>query len=85
MRETSNPVFRSLPKQGGYAQFGTGFGAATDQQQMQQQMLAQQQAMMQPMATNANGIPDITQSGYVSPETMPAYQEGGGSYGMSGM
>lgn len=27
MRETSNPVFRSLPKQrGGYAQFGTGFG-----------------------------------------------------------
>lgn len=30
MRETSNPVFRSLPKQGGgYAQFGTGLGAAT--------------------------------------------------------
>ncbi|MBV9721942.1 MAG: Bax inhibitor-1/YccA family protein, partial [Mycobacterium sp.] len=31
MRETSNPVFRSLPKQrGGYAQFGTGVaGAAT--------------------------------------------------------
>ncbi|ABL02958.1 Bax inhibitor-1/YccA family protein [Mycobacterium ulcerans] len=28
MRETSNPVFRSLPKQrGGYAQFGTGAGA----------------------------------------------------------
>lgn len=24
MRETSNPVFRSLPKQGGYAQFGAG-------------------------------------------------------------
>jgi uncharacterized YccA/Bax inhibitor family protein len=24
VRETSNPVFRSLPKQGGYAQFGTG-------------------------------------------------------------
>ena len=25
MRETSNPVFRSLPRQqGGYAQFGTG-------------------------------------------------------------
>ncbi|MDD4868519.1 MAG: hypothetical protein PHQ28_15835, partial [Mycobacterium sp.] len=25
MRETSNPVFRSLPKQsGGYARFGTG-------------------------------------------------------------
>lgn len=30
MRETSNPVFRSLPKQrGGYAQFGSGAGAAT--------------------------------------------------------
>lgn len=29
MRETSNPVFRSLPKQGGYAQFGTGLGQAT--------------------------------------------------------
>lgn len=32
MRETSNPVFRSLPKQqGGYAQFGTGFAGATQQ------------------------------------------------------
>ena len=32
MRETSNPVFRSLPKQrGGYAQFGSGVaGAATE-------------------------------------------------------
>jgi len=29
VRETSNPVFRSLPKQGGYAQFGTGLGQAT--------------------------------------------------------
>jgi uncharacterized YccA/Bax inhibitor family protein len=30
VRETSNPVFRSLPKRGGYAQFGTGVaGAAT--------------------------------------------------------
>lgn len=29
MRETSNPVFRSMPKQGGYAQFGTGMGQAT--------------------------------------------------------
>ncbi len=29
MRETSNPVFRSLPKQqGGYAQFGTGVAGA---------------------------------------------------------
>ena len=32
MRESSNPIFRSLPKQqGGYAQFGTG-GAGTTQQ-----------------------------------------------------
>ena len=32
MRETSNPVFRSLPKQrGGYAQFGTGVGGAATQ------------------------------------------------------
>ncbi|WP_059017139.1 Bax inhibitor-1/YccA family protein [Mycobacterium sp. M26] len=29
MRETSNPIFRSLPnQQGGYAQFGTGVGGA---------------------------------------------------------
>jgi uncharacterized YccA/Bax inhibitor family protein len=35
VRETSNPIFRSLPKtQGGYAQFGTGAaGAATQQVQ----------------------------------------------------
>lgn len=33
MRETSNPVFRSLPKQqGGYAQFGTGAAGASAQQ-----------------------------------------------------
>ena len=32
MRESSNPVFRSLPKQrGGYAQFGTGVAGATQQ------------------------------------------------------
>ncbi|CAJ1494869.1 Bax inhibitor-1/YccA family protein [[Mycobacterium] kokjensenii] len=31
MRETSNPVFRSMPKQGGYAQFGTGMAGATQQ------------------------------------------------------
>ena len=32
MRESSNPVFRSLPKQqGGYAQFGTGMAGATRQ------------------------------------------------------
>jgi len=32
VRETSNPVFRSLPKQrGGYAQFGTGAAGATAQ------------------------------------------------------
>ena len=33
MRESSNPVFRSLPKgQGGYAQFGTGAAGAAAQQ-----------------------------------------------------
>ena len=33
MRETSNPVLRSLPKgQGGYAQFGTGAAGAAAQQ-----------------------------------------------------
>jgi len=33
VRETSNPVFRSLPKQqGGYAQFGAGAAGATAQQ-----------------------------------------------------
>lgn len=34
MRETSNPIFRSLPKQqqGGYAQFGTGAAGAAAQQ-----------------------------------------------------
>lgn len=32
MRESSNPVFRSLPKQqGGYAQFGTGMAGAAQQ------------------------------------------------------
>ncbi len=32
MRESSNPIFRSLPKQqGGYAQFGTGGSGATQQ------------------------------------------------------
>ena len=32
MRETSNPVFRSLPtQQGGYAQFGTGMAGAAQQ------------------------------------------------------
>lgn len=35
MRETSNPVFRSLPKQqGGYAQFGTGVAGASQQVQL---------------------------------------------------
>lgn len=36
MRETSNPVFRSLPKQGGYAQFGAGVAGATQHQQLNQ-------------------------------------------------
>ena len=32
MRESSNPVFRSLPRQqGGYAQFGTGYAAGAQQ------------------------------------------------------
>jgi uncharacterized YccA/Bax inhibitor family protein len=32
VRETSNPVFRSLPRQqGGYAQFGTGYAAGAQQ------------------------------------------------------
>jgi uncharacterized YccA/Bax inhibitor family protein len=32
VRESSNPIFRSLPKQqGGYAQFGTGVAGATQQ------------------------------------------------------
>ncbi len=36
MRETSNPVFRSLPRQrGGYAQFGTGLAGAGTQQAYQ--------------------------------------------------
>ncbi len=36
MRETSNPVFRSLPKQrGGYAQFGPGLAGAATQQTYQ--------------------------------------------------
>ncbi|MBV9321791.1 MAG: Bax inhibitor-1/YccA family protein [Mycobacterium sp.] len=36
MRETSNPVFRSLPKQrGGYAQFGSGVAGAATQQAYQ--------------------------------------------------
>ena len=38
MRESSNPVFRSLPKtQGGYAQFGSGAAAYGAQQTMSQQ------------------------------------------------
>jgi uncharacterized YccA/Bax inhibitor family protein len=36
VRETSNPVFRSLPKQrGGYAQFGPGLAGAATQQRYQ--------------------------------------------------
>jgi len=36
VRETSNPVFRSLPKQqGGYAQFGTGYAGGPAQQPYQ--------------------------------------------------
>ncbi|OBJ67905.1 Bax inhibitor-1/YccA family protein [Mycobacterium sp. 1274756.6] len=49
MRETSNPVFRSLPKQqGGYAQFGTGAAGAAQQVQLGQQLGYQQQAPYTP-------------------------------------
>jgi uncharacterized YccA/Bax inhibitor family protein len=57
VRESSNPVFRSLPKgQGGYAQFGTGaasFGA--------------QQVQAQPYATQ---YPDQQQAGVSRPMTI---------------
>ena len=57
MRESSNPVFRSLPKgQGGYAQFGTGaasFGA--------------QQVQAEPYATQ---YPDQRQAGVARPMTI---------------
>lgn len=58
MRETSNPVFRSLPKQqGGYAQFGTGFGASTAgvaQQAQMGQQLGYQQAPYTPPQTEVS-------------------------------
>jgi uncharacterized YccA/Bax inhibitor family protein len=42
VRETSNPVFRSLPKQrGGYAQFGTGVAGAAPQYGYQAEPYAQ--------------------------------------------
>jgi uncharacterized YccA/Bax inhibitor family protein len=42
VRETSNPVFRSLPKQrGGYAQFGTGVAGAATQYGYQREPYAQ--------------------------------------------
>jgi uncharacterized YccA/Bax inhibitor family protein len=51
VRETSNPVFRSLPKQqGGYAQFGTGIAGA---QQMQQGLQGYQ---TDPQATQQAGV-----------------------------
>ena len=56
MRESSNPVFRSLPKQGGYAQFGAGaagYGA--------------QQAQAEPYATQ---YPDQQQTGVSRPMTI---------------
>lgn len=53
MRETSNPVFRSLPKQqGGYAQFGTGTAGAAQQVRMGQQAdpyLDQQAVVSRPL------------------------------------
>ena len=56
MRESSNPVFRSLPKQGGYAQFGTGaagYGA--------------QQVQAEPYVTQ---YPDQQQAGVSRPLTI---------------
>jgi uncharacterized YccA/Bax inhibitor family protein len=45
VRETSNPVFRSLPKQrGGYAQFGTGVAGAATQYGYQTEPYADQRA-----------------------------------------
>ena len=44
MRETSNPILRSLPKQqGGYAQFGTGMAGAANQVAFQADPYAPQQ------------------------------------------
>ncbi len=44
MRETSNPILRSLPKQsGGYAQFGTGMAGAANQMTFQADPYAPQQ------------------------------------------
>ena len=44
MRETSNPILRSLPKQqGGYAQFGTGMAGAANQVTFQADPYAPQQ------------------------------------------
>jgi uncharacterized YccA/Bax inhibitor family protein len=56
VRESSNPVFRSLPKQGGYAQFGTGaagYGA--------------QQVHAEPYVTQ---YPDQQQTGVSRPMTI---------------
>ncbi|MDV3124186.1 Bax inhibitor-1/YccA family protein [Mycobacterium sp. 21AC1] len=53
MRESSNPVFRSLPKnQGGYAQFGTGaagFGAQQVHAQPHEYLEQQQTGVSRPM------------------------------------
>ncbi|HZQ34034.1 MAG TPA: Bax inhibitor-1/YccA family protein [Mycobacterium sp.] len=52
MRETSNPVFRSLPQQqGGYAQFGPGYAAGAQQvyQTQQAQPYAPQTGVSRPV------------------------------------
>lgn len=50
MRESSNPIFRSLPKQqGGYAQFGAGIAGATQQ-------LSQQTNYAEPYASPQTGV-----------------------------
>ncbi|WP_102145198.1 Bax inhibitor-1/YccA family protein [Mycobacterium hubeiense] len=50
MRETSNPVFRSLPKQGGYATFGTGAaGYGAQQVHAQPYVTPEQTGVARPM------------------------------------
>jgi uncharacterized YccA/Bax inhibitor family protein len=52
VRESSNPVFRSLPKQqGGYAQFGTGYAAGAQQvyQGYQPEPYVQQAGVSRPL------------------------------------
>ena len=50
MRETSNPILRSLPKQqGGYAQFGTGYAGAANQVGFQAEPYITQAGVSRPL------------------------------------